>query len=112
MKKMKMILAAALALLMMLAVTGCGASNLLLGSWSDSTEQMQLEFDKDGNVMVTMYGIPLPATYEYEGDTLTIHYSETISQSGTLTFFGDDEFCWENTDTDGSVYQDYYTRAQ
>jgi hypothetical protein len=68
--------------------------------------------DKDGNVLITAYGIPLPATYEYQGDTLTLYYSEEITQSGTLTFFGDDEFCWENTDSDGATYQDYYTRTK
>lgn len=110
MKKMKIVLAVLLALLMMLA-SGCRANSLLVGSWTDSSEQLQMEFDKDGNVLMTVYGIPVPATYEYQGDILTVHYSETITQSGPLTFFGDDEFCWENTDTDGQVYQDYYTRT-
>ena len=111
MKKIKMVVALALAAMMVL-LAGCGANRLLVGEWSDSTEQMKLAFDKEGNVIITAYGIPLPATYEYEGDTLTLYYSEEITQSGTLTFFGDDEFCWENTDSDGTTYQDYYTRTK
>ena len=112
MKKIKTVVAVLMALLLMALASGCGAGSLLVGKWSDSTEQLELTFDKDGNVIMNAYGIPLPATYEYDGETLTIHYSETISQSGTLTFFGDNEFCWENTDTDGQTYQDYYTRVE
>ena len=111
MKKIKLVMAMVLAVAMMVLATGCGADALLVGEWTDATEQMKMQFDKDGNVIVTAYGIPLPATYVYEGGTLTVNYSEDISQSGTLTFFGDDEFCWENADTDGNVYQDYYTRV-
>ena len=110
MKKIKFFAAVLAMALVMALLTGCGAGSLLVGSWVDSTGQMKLEFDKEGNVLITAYSIPLPATYEYQGDVLTIYYSDTISQSGPLTFFGDDEFCWENTDTDGQSYQDYYTR--
>ena len=110
MKKIKIVVAMAL-VVMTLLLAGCGANRLLLGEWSDASGQMKMEFGKDGSVLITAYSIPLPATYVYEGDTLTIHYSETITQSGTLTFFGDDEFCWENTDTNGETYQDYYTRT-
>lgn len=112
MKKIKLVMAMVLAIAMMVLAAGCGANGLLVGEWTDASEQLQMAFDKDGGVTVTAYGIPLPATYVYEGDTLTVYYSEEISQSGTLTFFGDDEFCWENTDSDGNVYQDYYTRVK
>lgn len=110
MKKIKMLFTALLAVLVMALAAGCGAGNLLVGDWTDTTGSMELTFMKDGSAVMTAYGIPLPATYEYQGDTLTLYYSEDIFQSGTLTFFGDDEFCWENTDSDGQVYQDYYTR--
>lgn len=109
MKRIKRLVVLAMVLLLLM-VTGCGASSLLVGSWTDDSGQMKMEFDKEGNVLVTAYSIPLPATYEYQGDVLTIHFSENVSQSGVVTFFGDNEFCWENIDTDGQTYQDYYTR--
>lgn len=109
MKKMKMILAALLALMMLLTAS-CGSKSLLVGTWTDASEQNEMTFDGKGNVAMKYYGISLPGTYEFDGETLTIHYTETITQTGTLTFFGDNEFCWENADPEGNIYQDYYTR--
>ena len=94
MRNIKKIIALALALLLMLTLcTGCGAGSLLVGTWTDSTQTLTMAFSKDGSAIVTAYGIPLEVTYTYEGDTLTILYSENITEEGTVTFFGDDEFC-------------------
>ena len=102
MRNIKKIIALALALLLMLTLcTGCGAGSLLVGTWTDSTQTLTMAFSKDGSAIVTAYGIPLEVTYTYEGDTLTILYSENIT----------DEFCWEKPDENGELYQDYYTRT-
>ena len=45
-----------------------------------------------------------------EGDVLTILYSEDITDTGTVTFYGDNEFVWEKTDEDGELYWETYTR--
>ena len=111
MKKLKMTVALALAAMMLMLCTGCGAGSLLVGTWTDSSQSLTMAFVKDGTGVVTAYGFPLEVTYEYEGDALTVIYSDTIQDTGTITFFGDDEFCWEKEDSSGEIYQEYYTRA-
>lgn len=111
MKKVKMTVALLLAALLMLLCTGCGAGSLLIGSWTDASQSVTMAFSKDGTAVVTAYGFPLDVTYSYEGDTLTLYYSETITETGMVTFFGDDEFCWEKEESDGEMFQDYYTRT-
>ncbi len=112
MKKVKRIAALALAAALLLALlTACGSGSLIVGSWTDSTQSMSMSLAKDGTAVVTAYGIPLNVTYEYKDDTLTIIYSEDITETGTVTFFGDNEFVWEKEDSNGELYQDSYTRT-
>ena len=63
-----------------------------------------------GKGIVTAYQIPLEITYTYENDVLTIIYSENITDSGTVTFYGDDEFVWEKVDKNGDPYTEDYLR--
>ena len=111
MRKIKRIVALLLAMALLALCTGCGAGSLLVGTWTDADQTLTMTLNKDGTAVVTAYGIPLEVTYTYENDVLTVIYSETITESGTVTFFGDDEFCWEKTDENGELYQDYYTRT-
>lgn len=111
MRKIKKIAALLLVLLLTALCAGCGAGSLLVGTWTDSSQAMTMAFAKDGSAVVTAYGIPLEVTYTYENDVLTIIYSENITDTGTVTFFGDDEFCWEKLDENGDLYQETYTRT-
>ena len=110
MKKIKAALALGLLLALALAATGCGAQSLIIGSWVDDTQSLTMQLGKDGQAIVTAYNFPLEVTYTYEGDVLTILYSEDITDTGTVTFYGDNEFVWEKTDEDGELYWETYTR--
>ena len=111
MRKIKRIVALLLAMALLVLCTGCGAGSLLVGTWTDADQTLTMTLNKDGTAVVTAYGFPLEVTYTYENDVLTVIYSETITEEGTVTFFGDDEFCWEKPDENGELYQDYYTRT-
>ena len=110
MKKIKAALALVLLLALEHAATGCGAQSLIIGSWVDDTQSLTMQLGKDGQAIVTAYNFPLEVTYTYEGDVLTILYSEDITDTGTVTFYGDNEFVWEKTDEDGELYWETYTR--
>ena len=110
MRKIKAALALVLLLALALAATGCGAQSLIIGSWVDDTQSLTMQLGKDGQAIVTAYNFPLEVTYTYEGDVLTILYSEDITDTGTVTFYGDNEFVWEKTDEDGELYWETYTR--
>lgn len=100
----------AAALLLAALVTGCGAESLIQGSWADDTGTMSMQLGKEGKAVVTAYNFPLEVTYTYKDDVLTIIYSEDITDSGTVTFYGDDEFIWEKVDDEGETYWETYTR--
>ena len=104
------VLVSALLLALLLSLTACGPAKLLLGKWKDNTGNIEYEFGKDGVVIATMYGFPLTVSYTLEGDTLSIVYSEELIDSGTITFYGDNEFVWDKTDENGEAYQEYYAR--
>ena len=102
--------AMALLITMVLCVSGCGPAKLLLGKWKDSTGNLEYEFGRDGMVIATMYGFPLTVSYTLEGDTLSIVYTDDLTDSGTITFYGDNEFIWDKVDENGESYQEYYAR--
>ena len=112
MRKIRAALALGLVLALLLSV-GCGAQSLIIGSWTDDTQSLSMQLGKDGQAIVTAYGFPLEVTYTYEGDTLTIIYSEDITDTGTVTFYGDNEFVWEKTDSEtGELYWETYVRQR
>lgn len=110
MRKYKALIAAAMVAMMLLLLSGCGASSLIQGSWMDDSQSMSMELGAKGKASVTAYGFPLQIEYTYENDTLTLIYSDTITDTGTITFYGDDEFIWEKTNNDGETYWETYYR--
>lgn len=104
------VLVSALLLALLLSLTACGPAKLLLGKWKDSTGNLEYEFGRDGMVIATMYGFPLTVSYTLEGDTLSIVYTDDLTDSGTITFYGDNEFIWDKVDENGESYQEYYAR--
>lgn len=110
MKMRRALCVLAAALLVAALVTGCGAETLIQGSWTDDTGSVSMQLGKEGKAVVTAYNFPLEVSYTYKDDVLTIIYSEDITDTGTVTFYGDDEFIWEKTDEDGEIYWETYTR--
>ena len=110
MKKIKAALALVLLLALALGATRSCAQSPIIGPWVDDTQSLTMQLGKDGQAIVTAYNFPLEVTYTYEGDVLTILYSEDITDTGTVTFYGDNEFVWEKTDEDGELYWETYTR--
>jgi uncharacterized protein (TIGR03066 family) len=57
-----------------LSVSGCGSSpqNLIVGKWEAGQEgaKLKVEFTKDGQAKITMFGKPLQGTYKVNGDEL------------------------------------------
>ena len=110
MKTVKALRAAVVAALLLALLTSCGAGSLIRGTWAESTGTMSLELKKDGKAVVTAYNFPLEVSYTYENDVLTIIYSEDLTESGAITFYGDNEFILEKTDSNGDPYWETYTR--
>ena len=109
-RKLRAALCALVCLLLLSLLSGCGAGALIQGQWTDSSGSLSMTLGKDGKGIVTAYQIPLEITYTYENDVLTIIYSENITDSGTVTFYGDDEFDWEKVDKNGDPYTEDYLR--
>ena len=109
-RKLRAALCALVCLLLLSLLSGCGAGALIQGQWTDSSGSLSMTLGKDGKGIVTAYQIPLEITYTYENDVLTIIYSENITDSGTVTFYGDDEFVWEKVDKNGDPYTEDYLR--
>ena len=109
-RKLRAALCALVCLLLLSLLSGCGAGALIQGQWTDSSGSLSMTLGKDGKGIVTAYQIPLEITYTYENDVLTIIYSENITDSGTVTVYGDDEFVWEKVDKNGDPYTEDYLR--
>lgn len=94
----------------MLMLAGCDSKALLYGTWVSADESFIYAFTEDGIGQTTMMGLPLDTTYTYENDILTVKYSDTLNETGKVTFFGDHEFIWEIEQADGTIRELDLTR--
>ena len=110
---MKRTIALALILaLLCTALVGCDPCALLYGIWATEDQSTTYVFGEDGEGYTTYMNFPLDFTYTYEDGVLTVFYSETISETGKVTFFGDYQFVWEVENEDGETSQETYYRME
>lgn len=109
---MKKSIALALTLLLLASVlVACDSNALLYGNWVDEDEVTEYYFDENGEGYTTYMDFPIDFEYVKSDDgILTVKFSETISQTGKITFYGDHEFVWEIEDDEGNSSPVHFTR--